>query len=84
MFTIQFAKNPIYSSKDNKTIDLLVKFNEMQEIMPFTSSEFDNTNYGQLLFHNAIAEIYGIVEPYIEPKIITSVDQPISTGTQTL
>ena len=74
MLTIESASNPKYTSKDENSIDLNVKFLEFNEVLPFTATPFDNTSYGVELYNRAKANEFGIVEPYVAPT------QPITTG----
>jgi hypothetical protein len=81
MLTIQYAKDPIYSSADNSTIDLIVKFYEFTEEMGFGATPFDPMPYGVELYNNAVAGLYGPIAPFVPP---IEPDQPFSSGTQTL
>ena len=72
MLTIQFASNPKYGCENNERIELLVKFAEFTEVMPFTACHVDSTNYGPELFNNAIMGLYGPIESYVSPKVNSS------------
>lgn len=81
MLTIEYAKDPVYSSADNSTIDLIVKFYEFAEEMGFGATSFDPEPYGVELYNNAVAGLYGPIAPYVPPPLG---EQPTTSGTQTL
>lgn len=84
MFTLEYAKNPIYNSEDEQQILLTVKWEEFNEEMPFGACSFDPEPHGRDLYARAKAGEFGEVAPYVAP-IVPSIDfQPTSTGTQTL
>jgi hypothetical protein len=80
MLTIQYAKNPTYSSEDGQVINLTVKFEEFAEEMGFGATPFDPMPYGVELYNNAKAGLYGTIAPYVPPPV----EQPSTSGTQTL
>jgi hypothetical protein len=88
MLTIQYAKNPIYSNQKHTTIDLIVKFEEFNEELPFTAVSTDVMNHGVELFNRAIAGEFGTIANYVPPAIDKNGNatqaQPVVTGTQTL
>jgi hypothetical protein len=81
MITIEYAKNPAYGSADGQHINLIVKFYELASEVPFGATPFDPMPYGVELYNNALAGMYGPVEPYVPPP---EPEQPVSSGTQTL
>jgi hypothetical protein len=84
MFTLQYAKDPIWNSDDGQQILLTVKWEEFNEEMPFGATSFDPEPYGVDLFNRAKAGEFGEVAPYVA-SIIPAIDfQPTSTGTQTI
>lgn len=82
MLTIEYAKNPAFTSEDNQVIDLIVKFYEMASEMPFGATPWDPMPYGVELYNNALAGMYGPIAPYV-PREPTS-DQPVTSGVQDL
>lgn len=70
MLTIQYAKNPVYSSKNNEVIDLRVKFVEFAEEMGFGATPFDPMPYGVELYNRALAGEFGPIAPFV-PVIIS-------------
>lgn len=65
MFTLQYAKNPIWNG-DNQ-ISLVVKFEEFNEELPFLATSFDPEPHGVDLFNRAKAGEFGEVAPYVPP-----------------
>jgi hypothetical protein len=65
MLTIEYAYNPVYSNEAGTSIDLMVKFVEMAEVLPFTARPNDVEEYGRQLYANALIGEYGPVGPYV-------------------
>jgi hypothetical protein len=68
MLTIEYAKNPQYSSANNESIYLIVKFVEFADELPFGATSYDVEPHGVELYNNAIAGQYGEVAPYVLPN----------------
>lgn len=82
MLTLESATNPIYVNAEQTAINLQVKFIEMQEILPFTATSFDDMDYGRDIYNRASNGEFGEVAPYVpEPTYETAI-QPSTTGTQ--
>lgn len=81
MFTIEYAKNPVWSSDDGQQINLTVKFVEFNEEHPFNATSFDTMAHGVDLFNRAKAGEFGVVAAYVAPQAAA---QPATTGSQTL
>ena len=78
MFTLQYAKNPVYENAEETAINLIVKWEEFSEEMPFCAMPTDPEPHGVDLYNRAKAGEFGEVAPYIPvPE-----NQPTSTGTQ--
>lgn len=67
MLTIQYAKNPVYSSEEGNCINLTVKFVEFAEEMGFGATPFDPMPYGVELYNRALTGEFGSIAPYIPP-----------------
>ena len=80
MFTLIYAKDPIYNSEDNQQVLLTVRFQEINEDLPFNATSFDSEPHGVDLSNRAIAGEFGEILPYPMPKI--SETQPNTIGTQ--
>lgn len=81
MFTLQYAKDPIWNSNDGQQIHLTVKWEEFNEEHPFNATSFDPMPYGVDLYNRAKAGEFGEVAPYVAPEHLP---QPSTTGSQTL
>lgn len=79
MLTIQYAKDPIYADAEGTTIQLIVKFEEMANEIPFGATPWDTEPYGVELYNNAVAGMYGPIAPYVPPPVTS---QPVTSGTQ--
>ena len=67
MFTLEYAKTPVYISEDGQQILLIVKWEEFNEEMPFNACSFDTELHGVDLFNRAKAGEFGEVAPYVKP-----------------
>ena len=67
MFTLQYAKDPIWNNAEGTSILLTVKWEEFNEEMPFGATSFDPEPYGVDLFNRASTGEFGVVAPYVAP-----------------
>ena len=74
MLTVEYAQDPVYANEANTTINLMVKFVEMEGVLLFTATADDVMEYGRQLHKNAVSGEYGTIAPYI----------PVTKVTQTL
>jgi len=65
MFTLQYAKDPIYDNAENTSIMLIVKWEEFNEEMPFGANTWDTEAHGRDLYARAKAGEFGPVAPYV-------------------
>jgi hypothetical protein len=65
MLTIESVTNPVWNNAEHTQILLQVKFEEFEEILPFTATPYDVMPYGVFLFNNAKEGLYGEVAPYV-------------------
>jgi hypothetical protein len=65
---IIFAKNPVYSSADGSSIDLIVTFDTIGEV-PYTASSNDTEPVSLELYAKAAAGNYGSVGQYISRPV---------------
>jgi hypothetical protein len=80
MLTIQYANTPVWNDDTGNAILLNVKFNEFDEELPFTATNYDSVPYGVELYERAKSGEFGEIAPHVAPVIT----QPTTTGTQTL
>ena len=81
MFTLEYAKNPIFNSEDGQQINLIVKWNEFVEEMPFNATSFDPEPWGVDLWNRALAGEFGEISPFVKPIRPTIDFQPTPTNT---
>ena len=67
MFTLEYAKDPIWNNEEGTAIVLTVKWKEFNEEMPFGACSFDAEPHGVDIFNRAKAEEFGSVAPYVAP-----------------
>jgi hypothetical protein len=67
MFTLQYAKDPIWSDNTGNAISLIVKWNEFNKEMPFNATSFDPEPHGVNLYNLAKAGEFGVIAPYVAP-----------------
>ena len=67
MFTLQYAKNPIWNSDDGQQIHLTVKWEEFNEEHPFNACSFDSMPHGVDLYNRAKTGEFGEIAPYVPP-----------------
>ncbi len=81
MFTLEYAKNPVYGNAEGTNIQLVTKWQEFNEEMPFAATSYDPMPHGVALYNRAKAGEFGQPAPYVPPPEPT---QPSTTGTQDL
>ena len=65
MFTLQYAKDPVYNNEEGTAILLTVKWEEFNEEMPFGACSFDPEPHGVDLYNRAKAGEFGPVSPFV-------------------
>jgi hypothetical protein len=67
MFTLEYAKNPVWNNAQDTSIFLIVKWEEFVEEMPFNACSFDPEPWGVDLYNRAKIGEFGKVAPYVPP-----------------
>ena len=75
MLTFKYAKDPIYVSDNGQQIKLTVRFEEINEELPFTATSFDSEPHGVDLFNRAVAGEFGAIREYVTPPL-----KPLTTA----
>jgi hypothetical protein len=65
MFTLEYAKNPVYADETGNCINLIVKWEEFNEEHPFSATNFDSMPYGLDLYNRLKNGEFGEIEPYV-------------------
>ena len=75
---LEYAKNPVWVNVEHTMIDLTIKWDGINDELPFTASPTDVEVHGRAIFEQAAAGQFGEVAAYVEPI------QPVVDGAQTL
>lgn len=75
MLTIERVTDPKYTDARGTGIDVIVKFAEFAEPVPFHATEADTEPHGKAIYRDAKAGIYGPISVFIEPAT-KPVDMP--------
>lgn len=67
MFTLEYAKDPIWADATGNAITLLVKWAEFNEEHPFNATNYDSEQHGVDLYNRAVAGEFGVVASYVPP-----------------
>ena len=65
---LEYAKNPVWMNEEHTMIDLIIKWDNYDEELPFTASSFDNEEHGRVIFENAKNGSFGVVAEYVKSK----------------
>ena len=85
MFTLEYANTPVYGNAEGTNIQLIVKWAEFNEEMPFGATSYDSMPHGVDLYNRALAGEFGAVAPYVAPTPTEpATNQPQTTGSQEL
>ena len=69
MFTLQYAKDPIWNDAESTSIVLTVKWNEFNEEMPFLACSYDPEAHGVDLYNRAKAGEFGDIAPFVDVDV---------------
>jgi hypothetical protein len=64
---VENVTNPEWVNAEKTLLNVLVKFAEIDEVVPFTASSDDSEEHGRIIFQNAVAGEYGEIAEYIPP-----------------
>lgn len=59
-----YAKDPIWANRSKTLINLTVRFEEINEDLPFTANPNDSEAHGRDLFSRALAGEFGIISDF--------------------
>ena len=68
MFTLVYAKDPIWNDDTGNSIHLTVRFEEINEDLPFAATSYDSEPHGVDLYNRAKAGEFGEIQPYVPPQ----------------
>ena len=86
MFTLEYANTPVYGNAEGTNIQLIVKWEEFNEEMPFGATSYDPMPHGVDLYNRAKLGEFGEITPYVAPVFYFDAanNQPATTGSQDL
>ena len=64
---LEYAKDPKWANAEQTLIDLTIKWDAIDEELPFTASPTDTEAHGRAIFAAAVAGDFGPVADYIQP-----------------
>jgi hypothetical protein len=70
---IEYAKNPQWANRDQTSINITVKFESINEELPFAANANDPEEYGRTIYAQALNGDFGEIAPF-EPQEFT-IDQ---------
>jgi hypothetical protein len=79
MFTLQYAKDPVYNNEEGTSILLIIKWEEFVEEMPFNATSYDPEPHGVDLYNRAKAGEFGSVAPFVSTVVPTIDFEPTPT-----
>ena len=68
---LEYAKNPVWANAEQTVIDLTIKWDAIDEELPFSASLNDPEAHGRAIYEAATAGQYGVVAEYATPADIT-------------
>jgi len=69
LLNLVYANNPQWSDNQRQKINLVVRFAEISEDLPFTADPNDSADHGRDIFSRAVAGEFGVVaDPPTEPN----------------
>lgn len=64
---LKYANNPKWVNQDHTSIDLTVRFEEINEDLPFTATPYDVEEHGRDIFERAKNGEFGVVAEWTPP-----------------
>ena len=80
---LEYAKNPIWSNAEHTTIDLIIKWENIDAAYPFTASPNDCEAHGRQIFKLASEGVYGEIAEYVPPPVEELPDANTTDATTT-
>ncbi len=64
---LEYAKDPVWANAGHTMIDLTIKWDAINEELPFSASPNDTEAHGRAIFEAAAAGQYGVIAEYVAP-----------------
>jgi len=68
---LEYAKNPQWADSDHTMIDLIIKWDTIDEELPFSATAEDVEAHGREIYNNALAGEYGEIAEYV-PVVLSA------------
>ena len=78
---IEYFKKPVWANAEHTSINMLVKFEEFTEELPFNACSTDCEAHGVELFNRALASEVGEILPFV-PVVISDLELAIKVRTK--
>jgi hypothetical protein len=65
---LEYAKNPVWANAEHTMIDLTIKWDKIDEELPFTASLTDVEAHGRSIFEAAKDGTFGKVAEFVPPQ----------------
>lgn len=66
---LEYAKNPVWANAEHTMIDLTIKWDAIDEELPFSASPNDPEVHGRAIFAAAVEGKYGPIAEYTPPPL---------------
>jgi hypothetical protein len=66
--TIVSVTDPRWTDAEHTTVDVIARFAEIDDDLPFTATPWDTEAHGQEIYTKAVAGEYGEIAEYIPPS----------------
>jgi hypothetical protein len=73
---LTYANNPKWANKEHTLIDVVARFEEINEDLPFTADPNDPEEHGRDIYAKALAGEFGVIAEYIAPLPLQVPPQP--------
>jgi hypothetical protein len=64
---LEYAKDPVWANAEHTAIDLTIKWDGIDEELPFTASQIDPEPHGKAIFEAAAKGDFGKIGDYVPP-----------------
>jgi len=86
---ITLVQSPVWSNAEHESITCFIKTDVTgNELLEFAANPLDIEEHGRTLFAELIAGVHGQISEYVAPVfvpiIVDGIEQPVTTGAQTL
>jgi hypothetical protein len=73
---LEYAKDPVWANAEHTMIDLTIKWDFLDEELPFTASPTDVEAHGRAIFEQASQGAFGVVAEYVTPPELNQDETP--------